>query len=360
MDITNLDLRELESSASSYYKLKEGGQDQVSSIPRKIMDGIIPVLEAISSGECQALFNAAMDSKFLCIASLLCEPPAIGLSLKTRPDGSLVRAYDGKHAGKGFRAVCVGLSEYRFPNNIAEILSREVAANGQSYQPNTLVKNGIYELSKSLARARLDPETLSIEHLFTKEIFRLNAQGGIGAIAQLSDLILQEMFTAHFDEGRSYRTESLFEFLESLASQDSNGAERVKKAFDVSVKAVISKSSFSNIDLLMKMLLNTGQPVTDKYRLILIKAVDEELSLDDYLKASLKLVESHKGVVSNYLESVADIYIELGYEFLTSSIRDSSDWKCLSDLPKIDMSKISIQDIPRMARGAALELELGL
>lgn len=357
MEILNLDLNELERSASTYLKHIEGGLDQVNSVPRSVMDGIMPILEIISSGMSQALFDRAMDARNPCTAALLCEPPAIGISLPGRPTGELIKAYDASHPGKGFRAVCIALSEYKNPLIVADILSREVKAGGP-YGPSILVKNGIHAISIALARASLDSDSPGEEHRFALQVFKDDEPGQSGAFTHLADFIRQEMFSAHLNEGRFYKTKAFIELIESLGSE-SNGQAQAVAAFKQAAIKEIEKSSQDNVELLIRLLMTTDTPSLDPYRLAAIKVIDESLELDDYLKGSFALVNSHRGI-GNYIKNLGDVYVECGYDALTAGIRDAADWNSLSEFPGIDMNKISVKDIPRQARGAALEHGLGL
>lgn len=357
MEILNLDLKELERSASSYLTHIKGGLDQVNSVPRSVMDGIMPILEVISSGMSQALFDRAMDAKNLCTAALLCEPPAIGISLPERPSGELIKAYDARHPGKGFRAVCIAISEYKTPILVVDILSREIKAGGP-YSPSTLVKNGIHEISIALACSDLDSDSSGEESRFVKQVFKDNDTGQPGAFTQMADFIRQEMFSAHLNEGRFYKTKAFIEIIESLGSE-SDGHAQVVADFKQAAAKEVEKSSQNNVDLLIRLLMTTDTPSLDPYRLSTIKAIDESLELDDYLKGSFTLVNNHRGI-GNYMKDLGEVYIECGYDALTAGIRDAADWNFLSEIPGIDMSKISLKNIPRQARVAALEHGLGL
>lgn len=323
------------------------------------MDGILPVLEAISSGKSQALFKSSMDSKKLCIAALLCEPPALGISFPVKPAGELTKQYDASHPGKGFRAACVGFSETNYPLIVADILASEIGAPGLSYGPTIIVKNGISELSSALSRARLGSDTPGVEVRFTQKVFTNGDLEISGAFSQLSDLIRKEMFSAHINEGRSSQNSEFFELIESLSGGSEAGIERTADAFKFAVEKELSNASSLNVELIVTLLLDVDSPDLDKYRLAAIKAIDDSLELDDYLKGSFEAIAKLKGV-GKYMESISKIYLEVGYPALTKGIRGSSDYQALADLPGIDMSKISLKDIPRQARGAALELGLGL
>lgn len=359
VEIQNLDLNKLERSASSYLSHKERSQDQDSPVHRSIMDGILPILESLSSGKSQVLFKSSMDSKKLCIAALLCDPPAIGINFPVKPAGEHTKQYDANHPGKGFRAACVGFSETNYPLIVADILANEFGAPGLSYGPTILVKNGISELSATLSRARLGSDTPSVEAHFTQKVFRGGDLEISGAFSQLSDLIRQEMFSAHINEGRSHQNLEFFQIIESLSDGSESGINRTVDAFKLAVEKELSNASSLNVELMVSLLLTTNTPGLDKYRLAAIKAMDDSLELDDYLKGSFMVIDKLKGV-GNYMESISKIYLEVGYPELTKGIRGSFDYHALSDLPNIDMSKISPKDIPRQARGAALELGLGL
>lgn len=358
VDIQNLDLNELENSATSYFSKKEDSSDQDLPVHRRVMDGIFPVLEAISSGESQALFKRAMDSKKLSLAAIICDPPAIGISFPVRPDGELVKLYDAKHAGRAFRAVCVGFSEKNYPLAVADILSKEVGAEGLSYGPSTLVKNGIAELSSALARSRLDAANPSVEQRFACLIFS-SGDKTEGSFRQLSDLIRREMLSAHLNEGRFYKSKDYFQLIEDLSGNTPAGDALTLAAFKDCVTKELSNASSNNVELLIALLLTQNDPMLDRYRIATLKSLDDNHDLSDFLKGSFQVIGKLKGV-GKYMESISEIYVEAGYAALTDGIKDSSDYQMLADMPNIDISRISPRDIPRHARGAALERELGL
>lgn len=323
------------------------------------MDGILPVLEALSSGKSQALFTSAMDSQKLAIAALICEPPSLPISFPLNRAGDLIKNYDGTHRGKGFRAACVRFAEKNYPLIVADIISKEIGAPGLSYGPTVLVKNGISEISTALARAKFDPDEQSIEHRFLRNLFRGRDLEVGGAFAQLADLILKEMFSAHLNDGRFHKSKQFFEAIESLSETTPENINRSVEAFKSSVSKELSNASSDNVELLIALLLSRNEPGLDKYRLAVIKAMDDTLDISDYLKATFIVIGKLKGV-GKFMESISEIYIEAGYDVLTGGIKDASDYNALSEIPNIDMSKISPKDIPRQARGAALEHGLGL
>ena len=172
-------------------------------------------------------------------------------------------------------------------------------------------------------------------------------------------MITKETFSAHLNDGRFHKTQKLIEIIESLSNNSEEGIARAVEAFKFCVDKELSNASSNNVELIIALLLKNYASKLDRYRLAAIKAMDESFDLSDYLKACFKATGMLKGV-GKYMEQISEIYVEAGYDVLTKGIKDASDFHALAEIPHIDMGKINLKEIPRQARGAALEIGLGL
>lgn len=357
MDIQSLDLDALESSANDYFISKLGSKAQDTPIPRTVMNGVLSVLEAISSGQSKALFKEALDNNLLCLAALICEPPILGLSIPLRQPGTLIEEYDRKHAGRGFRNVCVALARFNFPLECGSILAKELVAEGLNYKPTTLVRNGISEISGAMARARLRDENLMGEQHFVQQIFRQgDAAKGTGFV-DLASLMRIEMYSYHLNEGSFLDTNKFLMFMDQVSPLE---RESSVKAFAESASRAMIDTNLSNVLSLANLLLTTNDPVLDIYREAVVQQLDPELNLSQFLKASFKMIDLMPKKSFEDMDKISDVYMHAGYEFLTSAIRDREDYVSLTQIPNVDMSQIDMKKLPVQARGARLEIDLGM
>lgn len=360
MDIQSLDLNKLETSASYYLEHSSRGLTQDSSIPRSVMDGILPVLEVISSGKSSELFKAALDKRKLCLAALCVSPPEIGISLAPRIPGSLVANYDASHAGKAFRRICIGISKCDYPLVVADILAEEISANGIEYEENTLVKNGLYELARTISVALISSHKPTVEHRFVSKLHALNQPEDVENYRVLLSEMQKEIFSAYINDGKVSQVKEFFDFIDELSGGHESRQLSSVELFDHVLRQEFTSPTADDVIRVTNLILTVDHPSLDKYRSKAIVFSDQSLQDSDYLKAALKLVS--KMTVSNEWEmgKLAEIYNEAGSAVLSDGIRDREDYLALSALPGLKMAEIDITKIPKQARGAALEHDLGL
>jgi hypothetical protein len=353
----DLDLLKLELEASNYLSKVTSGNSDSNSRPST--DGISPILEAVNNGQATSLFAMALDTKCLSVASLCVSPLPVGLaSSKPAPD-DLIKSYDGNTPGKALRAVCVALSNRDYPIEAVDALSKSLALNGLA-PLNTLVKNGLYEMGRAVAVSRFREDEVSVDRLL---ISNFHEHSGVDVAGSFSD-VLQEtqyaMFKAYIEEGSMVYIKEFFEFANGLCmGNDSLQTTMVNSYLRAFQKAFQRPASHDEAQV-VSLLLTVDQPALDGYRLAVIKEVDPNLGLDDYLKASFLVASLSKNSEYELETIVAEAYLVAGIDVITQGIRDREDYLSLSRIPRFDMDKIDVKKIPKQARGAALEHGLGL
>jgi hypothetical protein len=319
------------------------------------MDGILPILEALSCGESQALFNASVSGQHLCIASILCDPPKIGLNLPPVTPGTLASGYDKKISGRAFRDVCIGLSEKFYPKSISLALAREIASSQKAIVLSAVVKNGVSVLSGAMARAGFVRDEMPAECIFIADLYEQSKLSGAQTLRAVLEALTPELYVAYITEGSSSYLAQYFNFIENIeGSRDSALA-----TFSSILQNEFEAPSASTIQVIISLLLSRETSL-DPYRLAIMKELDPEMEPDDYLKASFKMIEKGRTYGMYNMQYIAEVYLEAGYAELAEGIRDKEDYLALSNLPGLDISQIDVKKIPKQARGLALEMSLGL
>lgn len=358
MNKLELDLAILEAEASRYLSDISSGVPAALKPPS--MSGILPILEAVSTNQVHELFTQALNNRCLCVASLCCNPPDVGLNLINHDPAALIERYDANAPGKALRAICIAIAKKEFPLLVGEHLSKVLCAKGLPVL-NTLVKNGLYELGMGVGMAPFKEGKTSLDRLF---LSNLHKYAGAQPEESFTNLLGESQYFAFIgfiEEGASLNTVEFLEYATGLAG----GVPSLKKAvvdnyITAFNKVFAKKPRATDLASVITLLLSTNHPSVDDYRLAVIKSIDTKYELTDFLKASFKLYSRHYNEYQDVPSVIAAVYIDVDPEVLTAGIRDQEDYKSLSALPGFDMYRIDVTKIPKQARGAALEHGLGL
>lgn len=358
MNKLEVDLAILEAEASRYLSIVSSGSPAALTPPA--MTGILPILEAVSKNQVHELFTQALNNKCLCVASLCCNPPSVGLTLIKHDPAALIEKYDGAVPGKAMRAICIAIAKKEFPLLVAEYLSKALCTKGLP-NLNTLVKNGLYELGRGVALARFKEGHESTDRLFLEGLHKHSGAQHSESFTNLLGESQYHAFKAFIEEGSPLNYDKFLDYATSFSEDVPSLKQAVVDNYITAFRAIFSKKTNStDIASVVTLLLTANHPSLDDYRLAVIKSVDATYDLTDFLKVCFKLHSSLARATDVIPSDIATAYIEADPEVLTAGIKDRHDYATLSELPGFDMDTIDITKIPKQARGAALEHGLGL
>jgi hypothetical protein len=352
----DLDLLKLETEASNYFARVSS---DILKSTQLSLDGIFPILEAVSSGQSSALFAKALDAKCLCVASLCVSPPAVGLTPGQTGADDLIKLYDGNTPGKALRAICIAASLRNYPIKVIDVLSKSLAINGLA-PLNTLVKNGLFEIGRAVANSRFSEREVSVDRLMISNFHEYSDCKVSGVFNEVLQQAQYEMFKAYIEEGSMIYLKEFLEFANGLCAGNEALQSTMVNSYLRAFQKAFERPASHDVALVVMLLLTVDQPSLDGYRLAVIKNVNPSLGLDDYLKASFLVTDLPKNSDYEISEIVAEAYLVASMDVITQGIRDREDYTSLSRIPRFDLDKVDVRKIPKQARGAALEHGLGL
>lgn len=353
------DLGSLDSSASYYLEHAAKSKIEGIPVPRNVMDGIFPILEKISSGKCEELFKSALDQRMLSIATVCCNPPSFGINHPAKSPGDMINIYDGKHKGRAFREICIGISKKDFPIAVAETMASAIISAGTNYGKSVLVENGIHELGDTIAGSVFN-KNKTIDQAFVAALAYSANENRNADLSSIVIRIQKQAMQSHLVYGSVNQTKEFCDFMDNLSGDEPSVQAAVIYAFSEITANALSNLNEQEALRLTNILLTVGYPTVDKYRKIILDNIDQDYEERHYLKAALSLIGMLKKKDPYEMERLASIYSEAGSAVLTDGIIDRADYVGLSELPGLDMALINVKEIPRQARGAAIETELGI